>query len=387
MSARKIEDITIFSDERYYCGPGPAVVAFPNGELIVFFRRHRSWTSEPFFTHVHPTTGMCMTRSTEGGKRWSLPRVIVAGGQCAGATLLKDGRMLCTTHRSEPVPVELAAGPPNQPNDGVPEMFRRRPRQWGGVAAGTEMWLSADRGETWDGPNWLGEMPGVPPLVRGLHTPVQHRGFPVELSNGDIAMTVQAAPGSIFYISENRGRTWRFRAIAAPHLAEDKQFIVVAPVLESTQGILPVIPKYWFKDLEQDEKAILAVIDEMCAKYRIDENSIMLHGFSAGGFPLYYTGLRNPARFDMVIARGCNCRADLLERVEITDEARKLPIMILCGKDDNVFIQKQSWLAYRYLRERRCFATQRKEFAGGHLRRPDLAYQYWRDVLPARHKR
>jgi len=171
------------------------------------------------------------------------------------------------------------------------------------------------------------------------------------------------------------------------HLAEDKQFIVVAPVLESTQGILPVIPKYWFKDLEQDEKAILAVIDEMCAKYRIDENSIMLHGFSAGGFPLYYTGLRNPARFDMVIARGCNCRADLLERVEITDEARKLPIMILCGKDDNVFIQKQSWLAYRYLRERRCFATQRKEFAGGHLRRPDLAYQYWRDVLPARHKR
>ncbi|MHC4983539.1 MAG: hypothetical protein ACYTF6_10315 [Planctomycetota bacterium] len=169
-------------------------------------------------------------------------------------------------------------------------------------------------------------------------------------------------------------------------LAEDKQFIVVAPRLHSTQGILPVIPKHWFEDLQRDEEAILAVIDEMCKTYRIAEDCIMLHAFSAGGYPLYYTGLHNPKRFNIIVARGCNCRNELLEQIEIADEARKLPIMILVGKDDNILIQKQCWMAFRFLREHRCLGAKRKEFRGGHLRRPDLAYKYWHEHWPQRLK-
>jgi predicted peptidase len=170
-------------------------------------------------------------------------------------------------------------------------------------------------------------------------------------------------------------------------LAEDKQFIVVAPRLASTQGILPVISSRWFKDIERDEKVILAVIDEMCKNYRIDKNSIMLHAFSAGGFPLYYTGLRNAGRFNALVARGCNCRTDLLEQIKITPEARKLPMLILWGKDDNILVQNQSWMAFRFLRENGCFEAQKKEFMGGHLRRPDLAYDFWAKYLPERHRR
>ncbi|HUS47118.1 MAG TPA: hypothetical protein VM098_03285 [Phycisphaerae bacterium] len=170
-------------------------------------------------------------------------------------------------------------------------------------------------------------------------------------------------------------------------LAENKQFIVVAPYLHSTQGILPVVSKFWFEDLERDEKAILAIIDEMCKTHSIDKKAIMLHGFSAGGFPLFYTGLRNPQRFNMLVARGTNCRIELLESINITDEMRKLPVIILIGKDDSPVIQKQCWLAFRYLRERRCFETQRHEFEGGHLRRPDLAYTYWRQHLPEQYRK
>jgi len=169
-------------------------------------------------------------------------------------------------------------------------------------------------------------------------------------------------------------------------LAEDEQFIVVAPYLTSTQGLLPVIPERWFKHLERDEKVILAVIDEMCKNYRIDKKAIMLHGFSAGGYPLYYTGLRNPQRFNMLVARGCNCRMELLEQIKITEDAKKLPVFILVGKDDSILIQDQCWMAFRYLRERGCFETVRKEFKGGHLRRPDLAYAYWRESPPRRDK-
>jgi len=171
------------------------------------------------------------------------------------------------------------------------------------------------------------------------------------------------------------------------HLAERHGLIVAAPDLRSVQGILPVIRSLWLADLQADEKAILSMIDELSAKYRIDPNAILLTGFSAGGYPMYYVGLRDPQRFDMLIARACNSDIGMMEGIELTDAARKLPIMIFWGKDDLGQIQDQSWAAFRYLRERRCFATRHKETRGGHLRRPELAYDVWRARLAPRHRR
>lgn len=216
MKVRKIKDVVIYYDEDYYCGPGPAVIAFPDGEIVVFFRRHRSWTPCPFQTHVHPTTEMCLTRSTDGGETWTRPpRVFQGGGQCTGAALLSDGVVLFTTHRMEVVPLEMLDGPPNQDSSRVPELFRQR-RAWTYLPAGTEFRRSVDRCETWEGPVWVGDVPGVPPHAQGLHTPVYHRAFPVELSDGSIAMAVYTrGVGSILVVSEDRGRTWRFRRVAA----------------------------------------------------------------------------------------------------------------------------------------------------------------------------
>ena len=217
MNIRKIRDIVIYRDEDYYCGPGPAAVAFADGEVVVLFRRHRSWTQTPLFTHVHPTTEMCLVRSTDGGETWTRPRVFQGGGQCAGAGLLKDGTALFTTHRVEVVPPEIAGEAETPDLANVPNLLRRRPHAWSAVAAGTEFWRSEDRCETWDGPYWVGEVPGLPIKVQGLHTPVQHRAFPVELRDGSIAMTVQGRGiGSILVVSEDRGRTWNFRSVAAP---------------------------------------------------------------------------------------------------------------------------------------------------------------------------
>ena len=40
-------------------------------------------------------------------------------------------------------------------------------------------------------------------------------------------------------------------------LAQEKGFIVVAPAMRSVQGILPVVKKLWWNDLEADDRAIL----------------------------------------------------------------------------------------------------------------------------------
>ena len=172
------------------------------------------------------------------------------------------------------------------------------------------------------------------------------------------------------------------------YLAEQKGLVVAAPYLKSVQGILPRIKSIWFKKLESDEKTILALMDTLIPKYNIDPNAVLLTGFSAGGFPMYYVGLRNPTRFNMLIARACNSSISLFERIKFTDQTRKLPVTIFCGKDDLKPIQDQSWQAFRYLRgRRRCFNTRKKDTKGGHQRRPDIAYQLWLPHLPDEYKR
>jgi predicted esterase len=169
--------------------------------------------------------------------------------------------------------------------------------------------------------------------------------------------------------------------------AERNGLIVVAPALESTQGPVPVIPSVWYaseQGLRRDERVILAVIEQVRRNYRIDGHAILLTGFSSGGFPLYYVGLRNPTFFDMLIARDCNSTLELFRRIEISQDAKKLPIMIFWGRDDLQTIRDQSWDAFRYLREHGCLQTQQQVIRGGHLRRPDLAYKVWSRRLAGR---
>lgn len=169
-------------------------------------------------------------------------------------------------------------------------------------------------------------------------------------------------------------KEWKF-------LAQEHGFIVVAPRLKSSQGIVRISRSMWYEDLEHDEKAILAVIDDVSRRYAIDETKVLLTGFSAGGYSMYFTGLRNPERFRMLIARACNGDVEMMrDNIELTDKARDLPILIFWGKDDMVIV-KQSWQAFAYLRKNRCFNTTRRELRGGHLRRPDIAYKEWASQL------
>ena len=170
-------------------------------------------------------------------------------------------------------------------------------------------------------------------------------------------------------------------------LAEKHEFLVAAPCLKSVQGMLPVLEDPWFRDLQADERVVLAVIDELQKKYRVDPQAVLLTGFSAGGYPLYYIGLRNPQRFSMLIARDCNSSIQIFEKIELAEEARDLPIAIFCGKDELVpVLQNQSWEAFRWLRLHRCYRTERHEIRGGHLRRPEFACELWRKHLPPRYR-
>jgi len=171
------------------------------------------------------------------------------------------------------------------------------------------------------------------------------------------------------------------------YLAEQRGLIVAAPKLKSVQGILPVNDRLWFRDLDDDERTILAVLEEVGRTYRIDPKAVLLTGFSAGGYPMYHVGLRHPELFSMLVARGCNSSDVLFDRIKLTDEARRLPVAIFWGRDDLPEINRQSWAAVRWLSEHDFKHVERRKIRGGHLRRPDIAYRYWRPMLPEKHYR
>jgi predicted esterase len=171
--------------------------------------------------------------------------------------------------------------------------------------------------------------------------------------------------------------------------AETHGLIVIAPQLRSSQGPMPTVPSAGFADrdlLDRDEEAILAILKQACRDYAVDPNCILLTGFSSGGYSMMHMALRHPRMWQMVIARDCNFAMGTLKDMPITDEVRTRPLYIFWGKDDAV-IRDQSWEAYRYLRENRCFQVDKKVLPGGHLRRPDLAYEIWAKRLPKEYRR
>jgi len=168
-------------------------------------------------------------------------------------------------------------------------------------------------------------------------------------------------------------------------LADKRGFIVISPQLKGAEGIMHVSTKTRMKQLASDDEAILAILDDVASKYNVDRDSVMLSGFSAGGYPMWYTGLTHPEVFQVLTARACNSSIDIFESITLTDRARQLPIFLFWGKDD-VGLQEQGWQAFRYLREHRFFNTRMKETQGAHLRRPDIAYGFWSQYLAPRHR-
>ncbi|MCP4375627.1 MAG: hypothetical protein GY794_05570 [bacterium] len=166
------------------------------------------------------------------------------------------------------------------------------------------------------------------------------------------------------------------------HYAEKYGFILVAPSLDSAEGILPVLN--WDGKLKSDETNVLAILDEVIETYNGDSKTVLLSGFSAGGYPMYYIGLRNPDRFNMLISRGGNSSLKIFDNIELSDTAKKLPIMIFWGKDD-AFTKNSGWRAFRWLRQNGVSTAKMKKVKGGHLRRPEDAYGFWMPYLPAKY--
>lgn len=171
-------------------------------------------------------------------------------------------------------------------------------------------------------------------------------------------------------VAEHHIKEWKF-------LAEQNGCIVIAPDLDATDGLFGDGPT---GGMLRNEMVILSEISLLGYRYNIDLNNIMLTGFSGGGFPTYWVGLRNPGVFSFVVARNCNFSENNFDGWW-PPEARQAKIMVYYGQNDPATIVVQSKNAIEYL-QRNGFRVDTAVIPGaGHDRHPEVAMTFFRDNM------
>jgi poly(3-hydroxybutyrate) depolymerase len=168
-------------------------------------------------------------------------------------------------------------------------------------------------------------------------------------------------------VAEHHIREWKM-------LAEQNGCIVVAPKLIGTDGVLgdgPIV------GMISNEKYILSLISLLGYRYNLDRANMMITGFSGGGFPTYWVGLRNPDVFSTVVSRSGNFSRGNLDGW-YPPEGKRVNIMVYWGENDPGAIRGQSHQAVEYLREHG-FDVETLELPGtGHERHPEVAMKFFR---------
>lgn len=170
-----------------------------------------------------------------------------------------------------------------------------------------------------------------------------------------------------FDVAEHHIREWKW-------YGEQNGMIVIAPTLEATDGILGDGP---LVGMIANERYILSILSSLSYRYNIDRANVMIDGFSGGGFPAYWVGLRHPDIFSCVSARNCNFSEGNLDGW-YPPEATTVNVLVLFGENDPGAIVHQSQNAIRFLASRG-FTVEKLMVPGlGHQRRPDLAVEFFR---------
>ncbi len=234
---RKIEDIVVYQDEKFYSA-FPSIVRRADGELLVAFRRapERRRLGEKTHTHADPNSQLVLVRSHNSGKSWSQePELIFAnpfgGSQDPCMVQLRDGTIVCTTYSWALLPADFVAT--------LADVHRYN----GFAFLGGYVLRSHDGGHAWQGPF-------RPPHVAadatrdifGQPVPAYNRGAMCEGRDGRLYWVVAAnatlAPRRTethLLISSDKGETWQY---SCPVATDPKVTFNEASLYETPKGDL-----------------------------------------------------------------------------------------------------------------------------------------------------
>lgn len=192
---------------------------------------------------------------------------------------------------------------------------------------------------------------------------------PYQYTHKKPAPVIVSCHGTVpFDVANSHIETWKW-------YGEDHGFIIVCPELVGTDGILGDGP---VNAMLEDERRILSILSTLSYSYNIDRNNIFLTGFSGGGFPTYFVGLRNPDVFRAIAPRNGNFNRTNLDGW-YPNAALKMPVFIIWGENDPGTIKTQSENAVRYLRSKGFQLQTRVLPQTGHERKPQYTMKFFLD--------
>ncbi len=220
------------------------------------------------------------------------------------------------------------------------------------------------------------------PVPQPQNTPNQHwhemdpatgKGFyiyvPSSYSDDKPAPLIVSCHGTPPYdVANHHIREWKM-------LAEENGCIAVAPELIGTDGVLGDGP---LVGMIANERRIMSIISLLGYRYNIDRANVMITGFSGGGFPTYWVGMRHPEVFSTIVARNCNFNKWNLHGW-YPDEAIGMNVLVYYGQNDPATIIAQSERAVTYLRKQGVAVEKRVVPGKGHQRVPSIAMKFFRD--------
>lgn len=116
-------------------------------------------------------------------------------------------------------------------------------------------------------------------------------------------------------------------------LAEEENFIVAAPHLRGTRGDFPPPVARQVELQREDERTIVSAVRHIRGGYNIRPDRIFLCGWSAGGYAVLHSGLKNPDVFRALVVLQGN-----FEPVYLSDVADLIdpyqPVLVLYGATD-----------------------------------------------------
>ena len=163
--------------------------------------------------------------------------------------------------------------------------------------------------------------------------------------------------------------------------AEYQGIIIVAPTLVSSRGDFPPPPAVQIENQEADEKVLLSTVDEIKRRFNIEESQVFLTGWSAGAYPMLYTGLRHPGIFRAMFIRQGSFDERFLPVSELRIDRRQ-QIKIVYGKSD--ILRDQTVACVKFLRDNGAWVDD-EEIAGIHRRiDPKYTWDYFQKIIRER---
>ena len=154
-------------------------------------------------------------------------------------------------------------------------------------------------------------------------------------------------------------------------------FVVCAPKLDVSALLGPLpLSNPNNTSLKRDERAIVAIMDELYRTVDVDPNRVLSTSWSYGGYVAHYMANRYPERFSCVAVRQSNFNADLLDPSNVP-RYRDHKIGIFFTENDFAICRRESRAAAEWYAQNGFDLTYAVFEKMGHERTPSVAAEFF----------